>query len=184
MTTKRRKGAQRDTYAILGLVVSDFQVRCSASTNTDIDRHYPDPADPVFRNQAQLEIAAICIYPDERAGPPYSFTLYDAGSRPGKLSGTVGDYHARNQRGERRYRTRGGLSVPVYELPEGIGLLERERGKESWTAWAEVAPELIATMLTSLYGCSKLYISLTERKVGRARWIKDFTLQTTNPEEE
>jgi len=73
---------------------------------------------------------------------------------------------------------------PVYDVPEGIGILNKVRGTQNWTGAAWVAPNTISDMLTLLPTVDPLYVFLHEVKIGRNRWIKGITLQTTDPAEE
>jgi hypothetical protein len=53
-----------------------------------------------------------------------------------------------------------------------------------WTAWINVLPRLVSDMLAILNTSRPTWISLHETKYGRVRWIRDISIQTTDPAEE
>ena len=108
----------------------------------------------------------------------------DTIDRPSAFDVTLSDCQARDDDGDRKYRRVRGEDVPVYEVPKGIGMIERVRGVGGWSGWCWISPRAVSDMLVLLPNVSPLYISLHERKIGRTRWINGLTLQTTDPAEE
>jgi hypothetical protein len=54
----------------------------------------------------------------------------------------------------------------VYDVPDGLGLIEKVRGKREWSGFCWVSPGTVSDMLLLLPHVSPLYISIHERKVG------------------
>ena len=90
----------------------------------------------------------------------------------------------RDKDGGRKYRMVRGQSQPVYEVPKGIGHLEKVRGANEWSGWTWVLPQTFTDMLTLLSNVSPIYVELHELKIGRIRHIVSITLKNTDPEEE
>jgi hypothetical protein len=71
--------------------------------------------------------------------------------------------------------------VPVYDVPDGLGLIQKIRNKKEWTGFCWVSPGTVSDMLLLLPHVRPLYISIHERKVGRTRWINGLSLQMSHP---
>jgi len=127
---------------------------------------------------------AVCIYPDEREGQKYSFTVYGREIHAVEFDATLSDCHVRDEDGTPKCRRARGKDIPVYEVPQGIGGIERVRGTMDWSGWCWISPRAVSDMLALFPNASPLYISLHERRIGRNRWINGLTLQTTDPAEE
>ena len=187
----RRKPSRKkpeEEYTDFGIRVERYEAEADASIN--LDAYYPqhainlDDRDPLYRFITRLTITGKGIYPEDRAGDIYELTVYgdDAPSR--YLNATLEDAHARDEHGTRQYRTYRGAQVPVYKLPHGLGLLQKERGEARWTAWVNVLPRMVSDMLTLLGSGKTLYIALQERKQDRMRFVRSFSVQTTEPANE
>ena len=183
MARKQRKVTRE--YTLLGLEVCGFQAAADAGINYEVKnlRHCA-PDEKVFKFDSSLEMSCVCIYPDERAGDGYELSAHGYECQPGDFESTLDDYHVRDEDYQRKYRKVQGSEVPVYELPKGIGMLDRIRGTKDWRCWAWVSPQTVTDMLLLLTGVSPLYVALNEVKIGRQRWIDGLTLQTSNPAED
>lgn len=183
MARRTTKGSP--AYTFLGVGLSGFSARVGASVSHKArdPRHYRDDTN-VYEFTSSLEFEGVCTYPEERAGEFYRLTAYGHEPRPGEFALTLADCHVRDERGLPKYRKLAGKQVPVYEVPKGIGLLNRERGTRAWTGWVWVSSQLITDMLTLLRTAGPLYVGIQESKVDRSRWIVGLTLQTTDPANE
>lgn len=94
-----------------------------------------------------------------------------------KLSGR----HMMDDDGARKYRKVRGEEIPVYDVPDGLGLIEKVRGEKRWSGFCWVSPGTVSDMLALLPHVHPLYISIHERKVGRTRWINGLSLQMSHP---
>ena len=69
-------------------------------------------------------------------------------------------------------------------MPPGIATVERSRGTREWRAALFVEANIASKMLAVLSLGREVYASVDERKVDRQRWVRGFSLQTTNPADE
>ncbi len=74
--------------------------------------------------------------------------------------------------------------MPVYDVPKGIGYIERQRGIRVWWGCVWVKQQTVSDMLNLLPNVRPLFIMIHERRIGRTRWIIGLTLDTKNPDEE
>jgi hypothetical protein len=132
----------------------------------------PDDDDPLYTFTSHLRIIGKSIYPENRTGDRYELRIYgdDAPSR--RLNVTLGDVHTRDEHGTLQFRTYRGRAIPVYSPPEGMGLLEKIRGENSWTGWLHVLPRFVTDTLVLLAHEKDLFLVILERKVERTRWIQ------------
>jgi hypothetical protein len=62
------------------------------------------------------------------------------------------------------YRTRRGLSEPVYDIPNGFGLLDRMREPRGWRCYFRAEQHLVADWLNLLGHRRQLFVALTSTK--------------------
>jgi hypothetical protein len=182
MARRRKDGSP--SYTLLSIRLSRFTARIDASVNYMVrdPRHYQEDA-KVYEFASSLEVEGDCTHPKERAGEPYRITVYGHEPNEGQFALTLADCQARDDKGLRRYRKRGDKQVPLYNVPKGIGLLDRQRGTRIWAGTAWVSPQVVTDMLTLLPHVRPLYIAFQELRVERTRWIVSLTLQTSKPDE-
>lgn len=184
--TRRRKGEDEHTY--LAIRVDSYEAQAEASVN--LNAYYPqlaitlDDRDPLFRFVTQVCVSGTAIEPEKRAGEVFELSICgdDAPSRA--VNVTLERVQTRDEQGLPRYRAYRGGSLPVYDAPPGMGLLQKVRGERCWTGWINALPRLVSDMLLLLGTGRELYIALHERKRGRERWVQSLSLQTTDPHEE
>jgi len=181
----RRKKTRAEEYTFLALKLSGFDAAINASINYEVrdPRHYQDDA-KVYTFGSQLDIEGVSTYPEERAGETYCLTVYGSEPCHDRFTLTLADCHVRDDHGVPMYRKVRGKEVPVYDVPKGIGHLERQRGTRTWVGWLWVLPQTVNDMLTLLPQVRPLYVDIHELRIGRQRWIVGLTLQTTDPAEE
>jgi len=188
-TKKRRPRANpADDYMQLALRVEDYKARVDASLNHYA--HHPEYAfrdteeEPLYHYLANLEIAATFTFPEDRVGHTCELTIYGDDHPESNTYWKLKDVQKRNEYRAPEYRTYRGKDIPVYLPPKGMGVLERMRGESRWrgTFWAQ--PRFLSDLLLLLGHNRTLFLSITERKIERHRWMQSVTLQTTDPAEE
>ncbi|MDZ7840832.1 MAG: hypothetical protein U5R46_08445 [Gammaproteobacteria bacterium] len=182
MGKKRKPKAE---YTISGCELRNYRARVEAGINYEVrDPHlYRDRA-KVFKFHSSLELEAVYVYPDDRVGQPCTLTIHGKEGRYEDFNQTLSDCQVRDDKGGLKFRKIRGEFKPEYDVPHGIGLLERQRGTQAWSGWAWVSPQTVTDMLTRLPSVRPLYVGLHEVKIERTRWIITVSLQTTNPADE
>lgn len=182
--TKRKK---RPTvvHEHLAIEIENFKARIDSSLNYDVrePRYRYDEA-RVYEFLTAIDIEGICVWPEERADEIYRITIYGSEKHTGEFERILKDFHVRDEYGSRVYRKVRGKHVPVYDIPNGIGFLERQRGTKDWSGCVWVLPRVTLDMLALLPNLSPLYLAIHECKKGRHRRILGLALQTTNPADE
>jgi len=173
----------------LGVRVERYDARVSA----DVNHHayapqYARDLDEsalLYQFTAHLTIFGVSVYPDARAGDVFEVTLYSPDVSPSHhLNATLKDAQARDDHGALRYRTYRGKSIPICAPPKGLGLIDKVRVEARWTAWIAVVPRFASDILALLGQRKDLFLSIHEARMGRDRWIRGLSLQTTNPAEQ
>ena len=188
MPRKSREKKREEVHTLLGIRVDSYEARLDASVNYNV--HAPqyafrlDDDDPLFPCATHLTIVGTSIYPDERANARYEVTIYDDDAPSRGVYAKLKDAQVRGEYGEMKYREYRGRLIPIYKPPSGLGVLDKVRGEQRWTAWVNLAPRLVSDMLILLGHERQLYLGIHERKAGRSRWIHSLSLQTTDPAEE
>ena len=83
-----------------------------------------------------------------RAGERYRIVVYGRERDTHDFEATLARCHVRDERGQLRYRTGRGQSVPDYTPPPGIGLLQKVRGTGHLMGAVWVPHTLFGQMLT------------------------------------
>lgn len=174
-------------YINLGIPVDGYQVAAGKSININLlgdPASYVDNDMPVFTPDIKLEIIGMCICPESRANQRYEITIYNENAESPEPK--VKDIGARNKENVPIYRKRRDREIPVYNLPAGFCILERNRYINAWQACTWVAPELVTDMLAvlSLSTLRPIYVAIDERMYERKRWIDSLRVQSNNPADE
>ena len=174
----------KEQYSTLTIKVRDFSGQTSASINYEAkDLRYRHEKTPVYRFSSIIEFEGTCTYPPERLGDSYGVTVHSAEAGSKLIEARLEDYHLRDEQGAPRYGKQRDRLVPIYEIPPGLGLLQKVRGEARWNGWIWVPEQTVAQMLTLAASGKQLYIEMIEHKAGRSRWITHLTVQTTDPAE-
>lgn len=179
--TKRNKSASVE-YELLSIPLSRYGASIDASVNSyarNKHHHYSDPR--IYQFHSSVELEGTCDYPEERSGEAYVIGVHSWEIEEGMFEARLSDRHAKDEDGGLVYRRVRGEDVPVYDVPDGIGLIEKVRGEKRWSGFCWASPRTVSDMLTLLPKARPLYISIHERKVGRTRWINGLSLQTSHP---
>jgi hypothetical protein len=180
MTPTPRKPTEE--YAFLTIRVESHDVNLTAGINSHlfgVTAHYINRDAAVFESTTRLDIHGVCTDPTERAGQQCHITLYE--ESPSTSALRVKDIHAKDKHDAPKYRTNRGKHTPMYDIPDGLAVIERRRSDGAWTAQVPVAPKLVTHMLILLGHTRQTYLFIHERRLGRRRWIRSISLQTTDP---
>lgn len=181
----KKSAKSKKTYTFLALRLRQHSAHVDASINHEL--HSPNfrcENTRIYSFTSHIELDATAYWPDERADEEFSFTIYGLSPYNQKLKKTLNNCHERDEEGALRFQKVRGELRPVYNVPQGIGLLNKIRGTQNWSGTAWVGPNTISDMLQLLTTVAPLYIFLHELRIARKRWIKGITLQTTDPAEE
>lgn len=185
MSKKGRQKKPDEVYTLLSIRVDGYEVRADASINYHVDQpQYAgeiDDEDPLFQYVTHLTIVGTSTYPVKRANARYEVTINGDDSPSRGVYAKLKDAQVRGEYGAPEYREYRGRSIPVYRPPSGFGLIEKVRAEPTWTAWVNLAPRLVTDMLILLGQQRQLFLGIDERKVGRSRWVRSISLQTTDP---
>jgi hypothetical protein len=177
-----RRKITTDEYVSLAIRVSKFDVAVGASINVHLRTTVPyswDDSDPVVAPEFRLVIAGTSTYPDNRANDSYEITVY--GERLAREQRTFEQIRVRDKYNVPVYRKYRGQDYPVFNVPPGIATVERLRGSREWRAALFVEANIAGRMLAVLSLGREVYASIDERNIDRQRWIRGFSLQTTDP---
>ena len=178
----KRKKPPAVTYELLSIELVSYKASVDATINPDTRDKRDHHADPkIYSFGSSVELEGICDYPDERSGQSYVISVHGWETEEGQFEARLSDRHTWDEDGEPVYRRIRGEEVPVYDVPDGIGFIEKVRGEKRWTGFCWVSPGTVSDMLALLPHVRPLYISIHERKIGRTRWINGLTLQMSHP---
>lgn len=184
MSTKKKKS--KEEYSMLSFILTgyDFNIMAGVNSQARLPKNI-SLDEKVYKFTSQLGLEASCIGPEECAGEPYRFNIYGEEDESNRLDTTMKDCHRRDAHGAPVYRKVRGLSIPVFNLPEGVGMIENYRRKSQCRlGWVWVKHWVVSDLLAVMHKFDPLYIMVDQHKVGRERWIVDLSVQTENPLEE
>ena len=181
----KRKKSSSPEYSINYAELTGYSASIDASINHNVrePRYYEDDA-KVYDFGSHLELEGLFIEPEERAKDEFQLTVYGSDSGHHDFELTLADCQVRDDNGMLKYRKARGKEVPIYDVPKGIGYIERLRGTRIWTGCVWVKQQTVTDMLTLLPNVRPLFIEIHERRIGRIRWIAGLTLVTKNPEDQ
>lgn len=188
MPRKKNPKKPEVEHAHLSVRVEHYEASARAGINhyafSPQDAWDLEDEDPLYEFAMELRIFGIVTYPEHRAGNEFELTVYGEGARTRRLNLKLKDIQARDKNGVPQYRQYRGKQIPVYDPPSGMGMIEKVRGKQQWTAWLHGSSQFAADALALLGHSRELFLGIHERKAARARWIQAVTLQTTDPADE
>jgi len=165
-----------------------YEVRATASINHDVQSQKPayllDEDAPIYQFDTNLEIFGTSIAPSSRAGEMYHLSLFGDGSSSGSVNRTLKSMQERDEHDAPKYRTYRGQTVPVYRVPRGLAMMNKQRGEPRWTVWIPALPRFVSDVLLLLGQNRQLYITLYERRFARQRWLQYLSIQTDDPRED
>ncbi|SEL28856.1 hypothetical protein [Halomonas daqiaonensis] len=180
-TTHRKP---REDYAFLSMWLTgyDFRVEMGVNTNLRANLLRVRPDDRVFEARNWLEISGKCFDPEERAGEKFVITL-SSDPTPEGFSETGRDFQKKGEYGKPQYRTYRGAHVPIFECPQGITPLWRNRKVDPWQGYLKASESYVSDCLTVLTSKAARYMFIHERIIGRDHWINGLSIQSGNPAE-
>lgn len=182
---KKRK-RQQPEFSIICLEITSYHAAVDSGVNGEVhDKRVADRSTKVFRFDTRIEIEARCTYPEENVGMTYRLSIYSGSRGEEKLAAKMGDYQVIDDKWQPVYKKTSKGLTPVYDLPKGIGHLERGHGKYAWIGWAALPHQTVTDMLTLLPHVRPLYISFYQFPAGKKFYdINHLSLQTNDPAEE
>jgi hypothetical protein len=126
-----RKKTPSVEYELLSIPLSGFVASVDASVNhkaRDRRHHYRDPK--IYSFGSSVELEGVCDYPEERSGESYVISVHGWETEEGEFEARLSDRHVMDEDGMRKYRKVRGKEIPMYDVPEGIGLIEKVRGEK------------------------------------------------------
>lgn len=182
----RKKPEEEHTYLTIRVEQYEACVQTSVNHNVYAPQHAwdSDENNPLYPFSTRLTITGISTHPETRAGEAYELTVYGDDARSRRHNTTLKDAQTRDEHESPQYREYRGRQIPVYNPPNGLGLLEKVRGEPRWIAWLFVAPRFVNDALVLLGQGRNLFLAIHEHREKRARWIQAVSLQTADPEEE
>jgi hypothetical protein len=135
--------------------------------------------DPLFPITTRLQIRGRSIAPEERAGEPYEISIWSGASRNTSL--TLRDAQVLNEYHAPVFREYKGQQLPVYKAPPGLATIDRRGGGGIWRATLIDDSRLAQDMLLLVQLERPLFLTIEEVQFERERWIRDISLQTTEP---
>jgi hypothetical protein len=196
MTKKKAAGARPKTPQRPLEIITDLTIRIEhhdarigAGINHDVFApQYAfrlDERDPLYNYTIHLTIKGVATYPEKRAGEMFELTIHgdDAPSHTHNL--TLKDVQERGEAyNSPKCRDYRGKQVPIYLAPKGLGHLQKNRGENRWSAWLFTPTRFASNLLHLLGQARPLFLGLRECKEGRDYWIRDISVQTTDPTDE
>ena len=181
--TKRKR--PREVVSHIVVCVQSFQVRSDVGLNyelIDLDRCHNET--PIYHFSTELEVIGECLEPRDRKGHEFKITVVGQEGDHWFIQRKLGDYQRYDKDGREVFKKRRGIERPVYDLPEGVCVLNKVRGEPRWDTYLWAPASFVTHWLTLLTTTSPLYLALHEIKKNRQRWINSLSLDTAEPLEE
>lgn len=166
MAVRKKSEKQINTHLAININKYDFSIGASINYEVRDPRRCRDDA-RIYKFETRLGIEGMCTYPVSRKGEMYQIDLNGSLLHDGDLTLRLVDCIKRDEHGEIIERKIRGKLLPIYEPPDCIGLMERQRGEKRWTGWAWVSPQTVTDMLTVLPNHQPIYLELHEIQIGR-----------------
>ena len=183
MTRKKIKPVAQ--YSYLTIIVDKFSAAVNMSVNDQArERRQQNDNVSLYSFSCSVEIHGTCTYPPERVQENYRIDISTKPQSQIDFDAKLKDTRVMDEDGSFKYRKVRGRSLPVYDIPEGLGLLDKDRGTRNWNGWLWVPEQTLTQMLILLTNVKPLYLEIHERKIKRTRWINGLRVQTTDPNEE
>jgi hypothetical protein len=176
MTANRRKTTGKRIYDSFGLVVLDSNVTVSTGVNHEIrDRRLRIEGTPIWSHGLILQLECLLVWSEERHGETISFWLSDRERRPNCFDETLQDRIKLDGFGRPLTKKVRGEERVVYDIPKGIGFIERtgrnKGGYPNWSAAAWVRPEVLRDMVWLTRGIPNVYLHVLGFKEGKVLWV-------------
>jgi hypothetical protein len=185
----RRQQKPQETFTDLSIRIEHHDANVGAAVNHNV--YAPqyafrlDDRDPLYSYTIHLMLKGVATYPERRAGEAYELTIYGEDSPSHAYNLALKDVQERDEEyNSPKYRDYRGKRVPIYVAPKGLGHLQKVRREKRWSGWLFTPTRFARDLLLLLREARPLFLSLREYKEGRDYWIRDFSLQTTDPRDD
>ena len=177
--------ADMTEYSFTAIQITNYDIYIDSSINYEVrdKRHHFDDA-KIYDFSSYIKFHGSCMDSQGINDRKYEIIAYGSEAQPGDFDLKLSDCHLQDEKGFRQFRKYRGREVPIYNIPNGIGMLTRLKGSQITFGSAWVSPETITNMLAVLPHVSPIYLSIHERLIEGQRWIIGLTLQTSDPDEE
>jgi hypothetical protein len=149
LTRRQPNPAQKHTH--LAIRVETYTASATAGINPALYGNNPKDIvgdEVILESSMGLEVRGVCTYPPTRADQTYEITIH--AEKAARAALRVKDIHRRDENNIPQYRKIRGNLYPVYDLPAGLGMIERRRSDGVWGGWAFVEPKILNNMLVLL----------------------------------
>lgn len=182
MSKKTSKKTSKEEHEFITVEVTKYSASVNSSLNYELaNLDKCDTDAKVYIYETNLEIEGCCTYPDKLKNLTFFITLFGTDRKYDDLFLKLKDFHAIDDKWNRVYKKVKGKEVPVYDLPDGIGYIEKRRGTNIWAGAAWVLPRTVTDMLTLLPHVRPLYLEIHALKKDRFYKMRSLYLQTNNP---
>jgi len=190
-TTKR----PQDEWNVFGLRVLDYNVDLGWGFNPVIyDRRRVSDESPVYESNQHLNLDCVVIWPEEQEGDLYHFTLTEPlkdwfFGPPMDFSVKLGEFAAKDNQGNRKYRKYKGEEIGIYEPPFEIGSIDKGGIKYQAFVWTET--KILAQMINLVLSHDTIYVHIGEvikpklpgTGRGKNRWITRISIHLGEEDE-
>ena len=177
----KHKKPQRN-FTLLTIKINNFDISVDAEINYEVrDDKKPCDSSNIYQFGSVIEIFGESIWPIEQANEKFQISVHGSEPRPNEFSLRLNDCHRRDEEGALMYRTVRGKEQPIYDIPKGLGLLNKASDDKDWYGWGWVSQQTTTDMISVLTLIEPLYLENHEMKEGGSRWIVGLSLQTINP---
>ena len=123
-------------YELLSIPLSGYKASVGASVNhyaRDKRHQYADPK--IYSFGTSVELEGVCDYPDERSGDRYIISVHRWQTEEGEFEARLSDCHVKHEDGTWKYRKVRGEEIPVYDVSDGLSLIEKVRSTKEWSGF-------------------------------------------------
>ena len=186
MARKKTARKKLEEWNSFGLRVQDYNINLDWGFNSTIyDKRFRSDDSPVYESHQRLNLSCVVLWPEEQSGDVYYLRLSEPlkdwfFGPPTDFGVKLGEFTARNKKGNRKYRKYKGEDIPVYDQPFQIGMIKKRGGQ--FHASANVETEILSQMIKLLLSGKTIYVHLRETVKpkpsgrGKNRWITGVSL--------
>lgn len=172
---------QQPAYSFLSVEIIHYEARVDASINYEVrDKRHHHHNPNIYSFGSHLEIEGRCLYPEEQKDETARISIIGSERKADEFTLKLEDCHVRDESGHKIYKKVRGKEIAEYDIPKGVGYLQKDRGSKSWSGASWVPPQTVSGMLTILPHIKPLYLEIHLYHEGKNYWVAGLTLQTEN----
>ncbi len=180
-----KKKGTTDEYSFIIVKVENIEISLNSGMNFETRGFFvTGENDRIYSFGSNIEITGECIYPEDRMGQKFIVTLAGSSKPSDHLELKLKDLMQLDRNGAPVYKKYKDRIRPVYKEPIGLALVDKVRGENKWLVYLQVDRQMISDSLVLASYNRQLYLSVHEKKSNRQRWVRNFSLGTTNPLDE